>query len=475
MSTSQTQLNVSELLDSLREARGRTLALVADLSDEQLMGPRLTIVNPLRWEIAHVAWFQEFWLLRHLGGEPPILPQGDKLYDSARVAHDTRWEIPLLSREETLSYMREVLTRIADRCRRPEFLARKDSDRYGAEYFLHLALFHEQMHDEAFTNTRQTLAYPPPRFEEVAQTVSLRTPVAKVPAEDHNPQTNSLRYGLRYGDARVPGGKFLLGSAPGAPFVFDNEQWAHEVEVAPFAISKTAVTNIEFLEFVRDGGYEQRDFWSEAGWEWREAENAEHPVYWRCRGSRWLRRNFNEWVELEPNRPIIHVNWFEADAFCRWAKRRLPTEAEWEMAAGAEPAGDAGRMPANRRQDVGAPRAPRKRKYPWGDEPATPERANLDWSAMGCIDVDALPAGDSPLGCRQMIGNVWEWTATDFGPYPGFRPGPYKEYSEPWFGNHKVLRGGGWATRSRLVTNTYRNFYMPDRRDVWAGFRTCAL
>jgi iron(II)-dependent oxidoreductase len=162
---------------------------------------------------------------------------------------------------------------------------------------------------------------------------------------------------------------------------------------------------------------------------------------------------------------VLHVNWYEADAYCRWAGRRLPTEAEWETAASAEPSA------GGRRGDA---LAPTKRRFPWGDATPTPDRANLDWRAMGCVDVGAFPAGESAFGCRQMIGNVWEWTSDDFAPYPGFEVDPYQEYSEPWFGTHKVLRGGCWTTRSRLLRNTWRNFYRPDRRDVWAGFRTCA-
>ena len=167
----------------------------------------------------------------------------------------------------------------------------------------------------------------------------------------------------------------------------------------------------------------------------------------------WLRRAFDRWAPLEPNRAMLHVNWFEADAYCRWRGRRLPTEAEWEFAAGGL----------------------EKTRFPWGEEPPTPARANLDWRGGGAVDADAWPEGDSSAGCRQLIGNVWEWTATVFGPYPGFVADPYKEYSQPWFGDHMVLRGGCWATRSRLIRNTWRNFYKPDRRDVWAGFRTCAL
>jgi iron(II)-dependent oxidoreductase len=436
--TSQAQLVPSALnyVAALHDARRHTLSLIADLSDEQLIGPRLQIVNPLRWEIGHVAWFQEYWVLRHQNGHAPILANGDALYDSAHVAHDTRWDLPLPSRAQTLAYMQEVLDRITDR-----YQPREEIDPQS-EYFLSLALFHEDMHDEAFGYTRQTLGYPKPAF---AETHASNFEVAV----DHS-----------LGDVEIPGGRFLAGSLPDRPFVFDNEMDAHEVEVQPFAISRTAVANGEFLEFVDDRGYLREEFWSDDGRLWRQSAQADHPVYWQREGRQWLRREFDRLVPLDPHLPVLHVNWFEAEAFCRWAKRRLPTEAEWEMAASIESNDD-----GNQQQ----------RRFPWGDNPATPAQANLDWRAGGCIDVRALPESDSAFGCRQMIGNVWEWTASDFTPYPGFAAGPYKEYSAPWFGDHKVLRGGCWATRSRIIHNAYRNFYQPDRRDVWAGFRTCAL
>jgi len=438
-------MTTAQIIEALREARARTLDLVHDLDDEQLIGPRLPIVNPLKWEIGHVAWFQEFWVLRHLAGRSPILKHGDELYDSARVAHDTRWELPLLERDETLAYMRQVLERVIEQAGNAGYKL-TDAEGYDQEYFLNLVLLHEQMHDEAITYTRQTLSYPAPKVAIVN-----REPLAQ--------SVDDL-----IGDAEIPGGKFTLGNSGDQGFVFDNEQLTHEVEIEPFAISKTAVSNREFRTFVEDDGYRRSDLWSAEGWDWRTRELAEHPVYWRREeNDGWLRRNFDEWVALDERLPVIHVNWHEANAYCRWAGRRLPTEAEWEMAASAEP--------STKYQSL----TEHKRRYPWGDEFPTPERANLDWRAMGCIPVDALSSGDSALGCRQMIGNVWEWTASDFQPYRGFVAGPYKEYSEPWFGNHKVLRGGCWATRSRLINNCYRNFYTPDRRDVWAGFRTCAV
>jgi len=427
----------TDYISDLQEARRRTLALVADLDDEQMIGPRLQIVNPLRWEIGHVAWFQEYWVLRYVCGRQPILANGDPLYDSATVAHDTRWDLPLPTKSETIAYMTQVIDEISRQFGESGSNDRPSSD---AAYFLALALFHEDMHGEAITYTRQTLACRAPRL-----TI----------AEDSHADNQLLVQDVA-GDAFVRGGSFIAGNTSEHGFVFDNEQQPFKVRVEPFRISRTATTNGEFARFVEDAGYQRRELWSDEGWAWREATQATHPVYWNRDNGRWFRRNFDHVVPLEEHAPVLHVNWYEAEAFCRWSNRRLPTEFEWEMAASCEP--DSGR----------------KRRFPWGDEEPTAARANLDSRNLGIKDVRALPAGDSAFGCRQMIGNVWEWTASDFTPYPGFVAGPYKEYSEPWFGNHKVLRGGCWATRSRLISNTYRNFYLPDRRDVWAGFRTCA-
>lgn len=261
------------------------------------------------------------------------------------------------------------------------------------------------------------------------------------------------------GDVFVPGGTFMLGATPDEPFVFDNEKWAHPVPLRSFAIARAPVTQSEFAAFVEDDGYRRRELWSEAGWHWRQTARAEQPLYWQRQRDGWLRRDFDRWLPLEPHRPVLHVNWYEAEAYCRWAGRRLLSEVEWEAAAAASG------------PDLAGP----KRRFPWGDSPPDATRAHLDGYALGCCDVAALPDGDSAWGCRQMIGNVWEWTADDFGPYPGFTPDPYRDYSQPWFTSHKVLRGGAWMTRGRLLRNTWRNFYQPDRRDVWAGFRTCAL
>jgi iron(II)-dependent oxidoreductase len=303
------------------------------------------------------------------------------------------------------------------------------------------------MHDEAFTYTRQTLEYPAPSL------------FAQPEGDPSPPETG----GALPSDVEVPGGTYQLGASRDSPFVFDNEKWAHPIELEPFQIARTAVTNAEYTDFVEDGGYQRQEWWSEEGRKWCQEVQAQHPVYWKKESSpQWLRRHFQQVLPLEDELPVIHVNWFEAEAYCRWAGRRLPTEAEWEMAASAEFELD------------GTPKG-KKRRYPWGDGPPGSVHANLNWKAGGCVNANSLAEGDSAVGCRQMIGNVWEWTASRFLPYPGFVVDPYKEYSEPWFGTRRVLRGGCWVTRSRLIRNTWRNYYTPDRRDVWAGFRTCEL
>lgn len=410
----------------LEDARRRSLELLEDLDNVQFHSvPLIPIINPPLWEIGHVAWFQEKWVLRHLRGRDPILPHADSLWDSAAVAHDSRWTLPLPSRRETLGYAREVLNRALD-------LLPSGEVTQAQAYFHWLAVMHEDMHGEAFAYTRQTLGYrPPPSLAPVEQ------PAARVPD----------------GDVAVAGGEFELGARPGAGFVFDNEKWAHPVQVTPFRIARTPVTNAQFAEFVDDGGYHRPELWSEEGRAWLDRAEPRRPLYWISDRGGWHYRHYDRVVPLPVDLPAIHVNWHEAEAWCRWAGRRLPTEAEWEFAAGS----------------------PDKRKFPWGDAQPTAERARLDGAGAAPAPVTAYAAGDTPDGCRQMIGSVWEWTASDFLPYPGFVLDPYKEYSQPWFTpGYKALRGGCWATRSRLIRNTWRNFYTKDRRDVFGGFRTCA-
>ena len=435
-------LHPDTIVEQMRDAHARTLALIAGLDDRQMIGPMLATVNPLLWEIGHAAYFYEYWVLRQHLGRPPLRDQVDALYDSITIAHDDRWGLPLPGLEDTLGYIRDVQDGV--------IAALRGDDDARRDYLAQYAVFHQDMHNEAYTYTRQTLEYPAP---------ALGSPD---PAKQR-----PLDGGGLTGDAAIPGGEFVLGARPDDGFVFDNEKWGHTVEVAPFAIAKAAVSNADYLAFVRADGYAQRECWDDEGWAWLQNAGLRHPLYWRPdpNGSPagWQLRSFDRWQPLRPHAAVIHVCWHEAQAYCRWAGRRLPTEAEWELAASAELSADGRSLAAH------------KRRFPWGDTAPRPDQANLDGYAMGAADVGAYSAGDSAFGCRQMIGNVWEWTQDTFGPFPGFEADMYQDYSQPLFGITKVLRGGAWTTRSRMIRNTWRTYYGADRNDVFAGFRTCAL
>lgn len=423
-----TTISIPDLQAALDAARTRTLELTSILAPDQWLGPQLGIVNPPLWEVGHLGWFEEHWCLRqrkHSSGSLPV--NADALYDSAAVPHDTRWSLPLPGTQETLAMLAGVRSAV-------EAQLGRFGDDAGLRYFAQLSALHEEMHCEALTYSRQTLGYSQPHRgrRDVSGTACA-------------------------GDAEITGGRFLLGANDDGRFVFDNEKWGHTVDVQPFRMSRTAVTNAQYAGFVEAGGYGSREWWSDEGWTWRTAVQANGPLYWRRSADGWMQRLYDREELLVADEPVMHVNWHEASAWCSWAGRRLPTEAEWEFAASTIP-GDTGT----------------RRPYPWGDAAPDADTANLYGVAGGVVPVGACAAGDSAWGVRQMIGNVWEWTADWFQPYPGFVRDPYAEYSAPWFGNHKVLRGGCHATRAFLIRNTWRNFYTPDRRDVFAGFRTCA-
>ena len=401
---------------ALRRARTRLLSMVEDLTDGQLAVPPSPILNPFLWELGHVAWFAERFLLRRGAEDPSLRADADRHWDSIAVAHQTRWDLDLPSRRATLDYMQAVLDQSLERMERLVW-SPAERDRHL------LVLAHEEQHVEAFAYMRQTLAYPPP-------------PGARLQAEGHSPHQG--------GEACFPKGTYTIGCDPGEEFVFDNEVPAHGCRLRPFALSCTAVTEYQFRDFVEEGGYRRRDLWSEAGRRWLERSRATHPCRWRAEAGSWLRQDWNRWEPLQERRPVCHVNAFEAEAWCRWAGRRLPTEAEWEVAARTCP------PPVAR---------------------GALQNANFDFALGDLVSVDAFPGGASSGGAIQLHGNLWEWTSTDFHPYPGFRIGLYREYSQPWFHDHRVLRGGSWASGAILVRPSLRNFYRPQRADPWCGFR----
>jgi iron(II)-dependent oxidoreductase len=426
---------VTEIINMMQDARARTLELVTDLNAEQLMGPKLPTVNPIQWEIGHVAYFYEFFVLRTFFGHTGVIGEkSDALYDSINVPHEVRWDLPLLDRNETLKYMTETNETLITALQTNDV---SEDARFMAQF----GVFHEDMHTEAFFWARQTLAYSSPKIANFI---------------DRSSVTN---LGDHPGFVSVPGGRFTIGAPTDTPFAFDNERPSHDVEVAPFQISKAPVTNAEFANFITENGYTNDRYWSVDGLKWRNESRAAHPLFWSPdENGKWCIRRFDQTIPLPAHEPVIHVCWYEAEAYAKWAGGRLPTECEWEVAALGERASD-GTL------------APTKRLYPWGDEPAGHTKANLDGYALGPVDVAAFPEGDSGFGCRQMLGNVWEWCADTFAPYSGFKPDAYEDYSQVLFGNTKVLRGGAWTTRSRMMHGTYRNYFEPHRRNIFAGFR----
>ncbi|GAB4173563.1 MAG: ergothioneine biosynthesis protein EgtB [Rhodocyclaceae bacterium] len=385
------------LATALQEARSRSLALLAAWEDA--LGADLLVaccaqLNPPLWEAGHVGWFQDWWIARNRQRRLGIAcdpdherPAGrmvgaDALYDSSRVAHAARWQLALPSIAATRAYLEAGLAQTL------ELLARTPETQEES-YFFRLVLFHEDMHAEAGTY--------------MAQALGVSLPPALRPGEALLPASRALR---------VPGREWRTGyEGPG--FAFDNELPPHPLDLPAFEIDSVPVSWERYLPFVESGGYRDARLWSPEGWQWREANRIDAPRYLRRLDGAWQRRLFGRWQALPVLAPAVHLSWFEADAWCRWAGRRLPGEAEWECAALAD--------------------------------------------------------------ARFLWGHVWEWTASPFLPYPGFSAHPYRDYSRPWFGTRRVLRGASRATSGRMAHPRYRNFFTPERNDLHAGFRSCAV
>ncbi len=376
---------------ALTAARNYTLGLfdcfAAAGLDQAARVPQLRTINPPSWELGHIAWFAEWFILREASSSHPLdaikgslLTCGDDLFDSGTVAHRSRWTLDLPSKGALKTYCHEVLDRTLDKLSR---VANTDA----ALYPYRLALAHEDMHGEAFLITLQTLG--------VAAPVPQRMPA---PAP---------------GQIAFSGATLSMGRVPASGFAFDNEMGAHALRVAPFCIDATLISNAQYLDFVGDGGYQNSQFWSVQGRAWLMAQERSAPRHWQRDANGWHTVVFGRPGTLALHDPVRHINLYEAQAYCAWAGRRLATEAEWEYAALS-----------------GHP--------------------DFFW------------------------GQLWEWTASPFEAYPGFAAGPYRDYSAPWFGTHQVLRGASFATPARLRSPVMRNFYTPERDDIFAGLRTCA-
>ena len=424
-----------DIAGRLEEARTRTLHLVRSVSEDDLHRQHDVLMSPIIWDLGHIAHFEELWLVRNLEG-PVEFGEMPGIFNPFEHPRRVRGTLALPSLAECESLMEEIRARVLDRLRRVTFDGDDPLLRDG--YVYSMVLQHEYQHTETILQTLQLKQGRP-----YAATRALTVPSA--------PEAIASAGTM----VRWPGGRVELGTGDRMD-AYDNERPRHAVDVAPFSIGVYPVTNGEFMEFMRDGGYSRRALWSDAGWTWVGEGGVDAPKYWTRDGDGWRSRVMDsaEWVD--PRLPVCHVSYHEAEAFARFAGKRLPTESEWELAAGWD--NSAGRL----------------RRFPWGDEPATPERANIDQLSFTTAPPGSYTENWSPLGCYGMIGDVWEWTSSDFQPYPGYEMFPYPEYSDVFFGSdYKVLRGGSWATRRGAIRNTFRNWDYPIRRQIFSGFR-CA-
>lgn len=431
-------LDASEIADLLAEARARTLMLISRISEDDLRRQHDSLMSPIIWDLGHIAHFEEVWLVDGLvggGGESEGL-RG--IYNPFETPRAHRGELPLPTLTECLGFMGTVRRAALGRLQSMDLASSDPLLRDG--FVFRLVLQHEYQHNETILQTLQLKLGDP--------YAAMRAfPVPTKPGDSMSGDGSMVTF---------PGGEVTIGTDDRSA-AYDNERPKHTVDVAPFRIDVTPVTNGAYTEFVEAGCYRDEELWDEAGRAWLDDSGAEAPRYWERVDGVWSTRVMDRSGPVDPAHPVCHVCYHEAAAFARFAGKRLPTEIEWEAAASWDPA-------------AGVARA-----FPWGDNPAAPLLANVDALSFQTAPVWSYPNNVSPIGCYGMIGDVWEWTASDFDGYPGYGTFPYKEYSEVFFGDqYKVLRGGSWASRSGAIRTTFRNWDYPVRRQIFSGFRCAA-
>jgi iron(II)-dependent oxidoreductase len=420
----------AHVAEVLIRGRDRSRLLTDAVDDHDLVRQHSPLMSPLVWDLAHIGNQEELWLVRDVGGRAPVRQDIDELYDAFKHARADRPALPLLGPGEARRYVRLVRDKALDVLEHTPLEGRQLLEEAFA---FGMVAQHEQQHDETMLATHQ-LRSGATVLDAAAPPQGRRLPAAEV---------------------LVPGGPFTMGTST-EPWALDNERPAHQVDVGSFFIDTAAVTNGDYLGFIDAGGYDQARWWSPEGWSHRQDAGLRAPRFWDSDGGTWWRGRFGVREAVPPHEPVMHVSFHEAQAYAAWAGRRLPTEAEWEKAARWDPV------------------TGRSRRYPWGDEDPGPEHANLGQRHLRPAEAGAYPRGASPLGVHQLIGDVWEWTSSDFGGYPGFRVFPYPEYSLVFFGpDYKVLRGGSFGSDPVAVRGTFRNWDYPVRRQIFAGFR-CA-
>ena len=432
-----TRTSPRRIARELLEARARTYLLTAPLTDEELRAQHDPLMSPVLWDLGHIAHFEELWLTRNLNG-PIEFVEMPGLFNPFEHPRSERGTLPLPGMAECREIMDEIRERVLQRLASAELDFSNPLLREG--YVYRMVLQHEYQHNETILQTLQLKQGRP--YSPTSRFVMPAPPAS-------GPETG------RGNMARFPGGPVVIGTNDRS-VAYDNERDQHRVHLAPFWIDVHPVTNGDFEAFITAGGYSTREYWSDDGWKWVNESGAAAPKYWFQADGLWLTRSMDQVGPIELSHPVCHVCYYEAEAFARFAGKRLPTEIEWEAAASWDP-------------ESGI-----KTTFPWGEHAVTKDLANVDQLSFGTAPVGSYPRNVSPIGCYGMIGDVWEWTSSDLQPYPGFESFPYKEYSEAFFGSeYKVLRGGSWATRPGAIRNTFRNWDYPIRRQIFSGFR-CA-
>jgi gamma-glutamyl hercynylcysteine S-oxide synthase len=438
----------------LTAVRDRSFGLTTSaLEDDELVAQVSPLMSPLIWDLAHVGNYEELWLLRQAAGVEPLRPEIDTLYDAFEHPRAIRPTLPLLPPREARAYIATVRSKVLDSLASVRF---RPEDPLTAGGFVYgMVVQHEHQHDETMLATHQLRKGAP----------ALLDPPEEAALRDHAVAPR--------GEVLVEAGPFEMGTSSDA-WAYDNERPAHVVDLPAYYLDTVPVTCGDYLAFMEAGGYDEPRWWHPEGWKWRLSKDVHAPAFWSREGLQWVRGRFGRIEPVPVDEPVQHVCWYEADAYARWAGKRLPTEAEWEKAARWDPV------------------AGRSRRFPWGDS-AEEGVANLGQRRLRPAPAGSYPDGASAYGVRQLLGDVWEWTSSDFSGYPGFRAYPYKEYSEVFFsegpndgtpvghhpagqaapGEYKVLRGGSWATDPIAARGTFRNWDLPIRRQIFSGFR-CA-
>ena len=428
----------TELAERLRASRERIFHLIEGLSEDALNRVHSPLMSPIVWDLGHIATFEDLWLVQKAHGVAPLREDLGIVYDPHQRGAARPGAAPVLA-DGGLRGLHGGCARANAAHLETADLSKDAGELLARGFIYEMVLCHEMQHSETILQTLQIMTSDRSPLPHAEAAGGGRAPAGEMVV--------------------VPGGLYEMGAAvPLRPqFSYDNERQRHARSTIAFQIDTTPVTNGQMAEFISEGGYRRQEWWTDEGWEWREREGIDMPMYWSRDGQGFAVRSFADTAPLDETLPVCHVSWHEATAYARFAGKRLPTEVEWEKAAAWNP--DSGE----------------KHRYPWGPEPADRDRANLDQLAFGTAPAGSYPAGASPCGALQMIGDVWEWTDSTFGAYPGFRAFPYREYSEAFFGGpYRVLRGGAWATQPGAVTITFRNWDLPERRQLFAGFRCAA-